>query len=660
MSHGPSAIARSFVACNGADLVSHFPQSSPHERLALEYRDGLATPRNLNIHLPKFVGDLNYLPPRLLDLLEIASYVYGADRNIPRGSKGDVEYHRWSREYHFAVRVRDHDFWQRPDVVASLDELLSFLSGNACYRFEFDGGHVTPQANLFDTEEFALTPNPDARVILYSGGLDSLAGVVEELDHSDRDLYLVSHRSGQPATSKTQVRLLEALSRPDPTRPHLRAAERLKHYRFGCSLRGGERAREETQRTRFFLYSTIAFVLASVLGLDAITVYENGITSLNFPKRQDLAQGRATRTTHPRTVAALNDFFSLVAGRSFRVDTPYFWDTKTDVLNRIAAQDREGLISSSVSCSKTFKVGGVGTHCGGCSQCVDRRFATWAAGVQDGVEGGIYATDFLTETVADGDMRTTIIDFVRQAKGFTDESIDAFYTNRASDLSDVYEYLGIADEEVAIERLWELCQRHGEQVRTAIVRMREAHDDPYTAPKLDSFLDMVRQREYLKEKDVTQDIATLPPAEVFFSYCHADETLRDELAKSLKLMERQGVISGWHDRQIGAGNEWEGQIDEHLNSAAVILLLVSSDFINSDYCYDVEMKRAMERHASGEARVIPVIVRDCDWTTSDFGKLQALPTDGKAVMSRNWHNADEAFTIVAKGIRAAVEAWRRR
>jgi len=658
MSHGP-AIARSFVACNGANLLAHFPQSAPHERLTLEYRDGAADPRNLNIHLPKFVGDLNYLPPRLLDLLEIASYVYGADRNTYRGSKSDVEYHRWSREYHFAVRVRDHDFWKQPQVVAALDDLLSFLSGNVCFRFEFDGGHSTPQANLFDAEEFALAPNPDARVILYSGGLDSLAGVVEELDHSDRDLYLVSHRSGQPATSKTQDRLLDALRRPDPARPNLRAADRLKHYRFGCSLKG-ERAREETQRTRFFLYSAIAFVLADLLGLDALPVYENGVTSLNFPKRQDLAQGRATRTTHPRTITALNAFFSLVAGRPFRVDTPYFWDTKTDVLKRIAALNREGLISSSVSCSKTFKVGGGGTHCGGCSQCVDRRFATWAADLQDGVEGGIYATDFLTESVADGDMRTTIKDFVRQARDFANESLDAFYTKRASDLADVYEYLGIADEEEAIDRLWGLCHRHGDQVKEAIGRMREAYDDPYTTPKVDSFLDMLRQREYLKEKDMTVDRTDPPPAEVFFSYSHADEALRDELAKSLSLMQRQGVINGWHDRRIGAGQEWKGEIDEHLNGAGVILLLVSADFLNSDYCYDVEMKRAMERHASGAARVIPVILRECDWHSSEFGKLQALPTDGKAVRGRHWHDQDEAFTIVAKGIRVAVEEWRRR
>jgi len=143
------------------------------------------------------------------------------------------------------------------------------------------------------------------------------------------------------------------------------------------------------------------------------------------------------------------------------------------------------------------------------------------------------------------------------------------------------------------------------------------------------------------------------PIEVFFSYSHKDEELRGEMAKHLSILKRQGVITGWHDRRITAGDEWAGQIDEHLNSAHLILLLVSADFIASDYCYDLELTRAMERHESGEARVIPVILRPCDWKGAPFGKLQGLPKDLKPVTS--WPDRDEAFTNVAQGIRAAVE-----
>jgi hypothetical protein len=141
--------------------------------------------------------------------------------------------------------------------------------------------------------------------------------------------------------------------------------------------------------------------------------------------------------------------------------------------------------------------------------------------------------------------------------------------------------------------------------------------------------------------------------EVFFSYAHEDEKLRDELAKQLKLLERQGVISAWHDRQIVAGSEWGSAIDTHLDSAQVILLLISPDFLASDYCWDIEVKRAMERHEAGEARVIPVILRPVDyWQEAPFGKLQALPTNAKPVTT--WDNRDEAFRIVAQGIRKAI------
>jgi tetratricopeptide (TPR) repeat protein len=141
--------------------------------------------------------------------------------------------------------------------------------------------------------------------------------------------------------------------------------------------------------------------------------------------------------------------------------------------------------------------------------------------------------------------------------------------------------------------------------------------------------------------------------EVFYSYSHLDEALRQELVKHLSNLERQKVITGWHDRKITAGTEWSGAIDEHLDSAHVILLLISADFMASPYCNDIEVKRAMERHEAGEARVIPVILRPCDWNGAPFSKLQALPTDAKPVTS--WDNQDEAFLDIVKGIRRAVE-----
>jgi len=149
--------------------------------------------------------------------------------------------------------------------------------------------------------------------------------------------------------------------------------------------------------------------------------------------------------------------------------------------------------------------------------------------------------------------------------------------------------------------------------------------------------------------------APTPPAsiEVFYSYSHEDEGLVKELRKHLSILKRQGVIREWYDREITAGTDWKGQIDQHLNSAGVILLLVSADFLASDYCYDVEMTRALERHDRGEARVIPVLLRKVDgWQSAPFARLQALPIDLRPVTT--WPNRDEAFADVARGIRQAV------
>lgn len=143
------------------------------------------------------------------------------------------------------------------------------------------------------------------------------------------------------------------------------------------------------------------------------------------------------------------------------------------------------------------------------------------------------------------------------------------------------------------------------------------------------------------------------PAQLFFSYSHKDERLRKQLENHLSTLKREQLISEWHDQEITAGTRWRGAIDEHLKSAKVILLLVSADFLASDYCNDVELKQAMEQDRRGSARVIPVILRPCDWKTAIFAELQALPTGGKPVIK--WKPLDDAFLNIVEGIRKALD-----
>lgn len=151
-------------------------------------------------------------------------------------------------------------------------------------------------------------------------------------------------------------------------------------------------------------------------------------------------------------------------------------------------------------------------------------------------------------------------------------------------------------------------------------------------------------------------LATLPGAKglsVFVSYTHADEGFKNELLKHLEPLRRQMLIDTWHDRKLKAGEEWDKVISASLEAADIILLLVSIDFINSKYCYDIELERALERHQSNEARVIPVILRTCMWQQTPFANLQALPKDARAVSL--WADRDEAYLNVAEGIRQVAQ-----
>ena len=140
---------------------------------------------------------------------------------------------------------------------------------------------------------------------------------------------------------------------------------------------------------------------------------------------------------------------------------------------------------------------------------------------------------------------------------------------------------------------------------------------------------------------------------VFLAHVYKDEPLRDELVVHLNNLRWQGVITDWHERNIDLGKEWLREIDPYLDTAQLILLLVSPEFVNSDYCYSDEIKRALHRHEAGQARVIPIILRQVDWEDTPFAGLTVLPTYGKPVTT--WLSLQEAFLDVARGIEAAAK-----
>src|SRR5947207_1104982 len=140
---------------------------------------------------------------------------------------------------------------------------------------------------------------------------------------------------------------------------------------------------------------------------------------------------------------------------------------------------------------------------------------------------------------------------------------------------------------------------------------------------------------------------------LFYCYAREDKVLRDELEKHLIPLKRQYRLTNWHDREILPGEDWEQAIDQHLNSAHLVLLLISPDFMASDYCYGKEMAKALERERMGTCCVIPILLRPTDWEDSPFNHLQMLPTDAHPITT--WPDRDVAFWDVAKGIRFALK-----
>ena len=467
--------------CNGATLPTIDDENSREHKLHYIGDDA-----NVNIKLNQFVQSVNHLPEIVLDLLEMAGYIFAADRRADRGQNASVEYHNWSRFMRFIIKVRAHEFWNREEVRNKLSQALTFMTGDRGYEFEFQTGHKTERIDLFDEEGFNLASfhTGSNSVILFSGGLDSLAGTIKHLEENpQKKVLLVSHQSSQSSTKRTQNQLFGSFKE--------KYQSKIEHYKFECSLKG-YRAREETQRTRAFLYSVVAFAIADSLQNDEIFFYENGVTSLNLPRSEDLINARASRTTHPKTIRLMTDFLSLVA-REVRNDenirvqirNPFNWLTKADVLCEIKKFGQEELISSSVSCSNSYNRNTGSNHCGKCFQCIDRRIAAYASNTHEWDEGSIYGIRF-DDDLAD-DSRVTV-SYIRQAVKFGKMTDDQFYREHFIELEDIKE---------EPEEIYSLVQKHSRDVLLGLSRIREKEDLASEIPE-NSFYGIIADREYLK------------------------------------------------------------------------------------------------------------------------------------------------------------------
>lgn len=481
------------IACNGIKLKEFADDPRYLELQHLEDSKGW----NVNLRLNPFVTKIYKLSNRLKDLLEIAGYVFAADRKTYRGKPDDLEYHSWSRAFDFHINVRDLAFWKRKDVQEMLENALVFMSGDHSYKFNFYKATEDFPNSIFDTEKFEIQYPEKLKVALFSGGIDSLAGAIELLETTDSEICLVSHQSGQPGTVMTQRIIFEDLKKLYPAR--------CTHYKFHCSLHGIQ-AKEETQRTRSFLYCSTAFAIAKTYKQNCIYVYENGITSLNFAETQDLINARSSRTTHPQTLSKLEELFTLIAEEDFDIYNPYLFKTKTDVVEVIKNYDKLDFLDNTVSCSATRNKKRNTTHCGECSQCIDRRFAVYAAEVENEDENGIYNFDFLRDDLLENDIKKRLTDYIRLANRWAKQDLDGWWDERGLEILEILDYIeGVSDAD-KMKVLYNLCYKHSQNIEKAIKRMRDLYDSPLSPVRPNSFFNLIiGPREYLKEVSIKKE-----------------------------------------------------------------------------------------------------------------------------------------------------------
>lgn len=405
------------------------------------------------------------IPDVLLDLLEVAAFVYAADACISRGGPGDAEWgKRWRRTFKLTVPVRDPSLWTQPSVLEPLTKTLSILSDDF-YDFRFVDLIDRPirQAYFRFSETTPERPRVD-RVQLFSGGLDSFAGAAELLAESTDSLALVSHRSANQI-AKSQSLLIQALQAKF-------GKDRVFHVPVWTQLTQRTN-KESTHRARSFLFAALAAVVGRLFGKDECAFYENGVTSLNLPISRQVVGGRATRSTHPVALKGFGQIFSALFGQSFSVRNPYAGRTKTEIVETVVRAGMQDNIRDTRSCANVRSSTIQHPHCGVCSQCVDRRLAVVAGYAEDHDPEEAYKTPLFTGPRLVGPQRALALGMVELARTLNREE-DAGIFHRFPEISRATA-ADDGSEDDAARRVLGLLKRHGQSVVFALERGVVAH-----------------------------------------------------------------------------------------------------------------------------------------------------------------------------------------
>lgn len=413
---------------------------------------------------------MSNIPPVLLDLLELSAYIYCADQRTKRGSNELAKFGQaWTKPLKFVIPVREYDIWNRDDVKESLKTCLGFLSDHA-YEFEFKKGEAkdlnTAQKylGLWDGENTAgFTPD---KICLFSGGIDSFAGAVNDLVTNKQNLFLVGHHSSNNVVS-IQKKLIGELRARGLSKQIFYTPVKIRNKNLD------DKEKERTQRTRSFLFASLAVTIAQLYKKDSITFYENGVVSLNLPLGQDVLGARATKTTHPQTIRGFEKIFLLILNKTITIEHPFQWLTKKEVIELINKNGYADLIGQTNSCANQRKPAAGKPHCGVCSQCIDRRFGVLAAGLGEHDPQDKYACDLMLGDRGTGIDVVMAVNYVRLAHAFSDISLKQM----KREFTSVFDAAPHYNDPDALDKIHKMMQSHAKDVTGVIAAAVKEHGD---------------------------------------------------------------------------------------------------------------------------------------------------------------------------------------
>jgi len=435
--------------CDGAPVPARVADVPPDqiEHLTTVSEDGAS-----NLRLDSLVSRFGTgVPPIAEDLVLIASYCVAADQLIGRGSNAkDIHRAKWRRNLMLSIPVSNPVRWNQPSVTRALEAALAFATEDA-WSFSFvQRPPASPvQLRITNLDERQIMGSPDC-VVLFSGGTDSLCALVDALGNHGLHPLAVSHRAGSQI-HRWQMDLMHGVRRAFPswTFPHLS---------FTMHRRGTGES-DPSQRTRPFLFAALGTAMAASLGIDRVFLPDNGYVSVNPQISSELAGALASRGTHPTLLRLLTELNKILFEAPIAIENPLAQRTRAEALAILRDLGCAQLLAHAHTCGNHRGRTRAQPHCGYCSQCVDRRFASLAAGLAEFDPAETYGLDIFTDPLPDGEARKIPLlyrHFAKETQTLSDDEM----------VNEHPEILGCIDPDhpLALTQVIDVLRRHGHEV----------------------------------------------------------------------------------------------------------------------------------------------------------------------------------------------------